>query len=47
LDGTQKIEIEKTVPMQEWKKLGFYCAQEILLNGGIALMESIRKDLKK
>ncbi|MCL6462099.1 hydroxymethylbilane synthase [Flavobacterium micromati] len=47
LDGTQKIEIEKTVPMQEWKKLGFYCAQEILENGGIKLMAEIKNNLKK
>jgi hydroxymethylbilane synthase len=27
-------EIDKTVPIEEWKKLGFYSAQEILNNGG-------------
>lgn len=47
LDGIQKIEIEKTVPMQEWKKLGFYCAQEILENGGAELMTEIKINLKK
>ena len=47
LDGTEKIEINKTVPLQEWKKLGYNCAKEILENGGIRLMESIRNDLKK
>ena len=47
LDGKQKIEIEKTVPMQEWKKLGFYCAQEILENGGAELMIGIKNTLKK
>jgi hydroxymethylbilane synthase len=47
LDGTQKIEIEKTVPMQEWKKLGFYCAQEILENGGQQLMAEIKNSMKK
>lgn len=47
IDGTQKIEIEKTVPMQEWKKLGFYCAQEVLNNGGIQLMAEIKNNLKK
>ena len=47
LDGKQKIEIEKTVPMQEWKKLGFYCAQEILEKGGAELMIAIKNTLKK
>nr|WP_315178015.1 hydroxymethylbilane synthase [uncultured Flavobacterium sp.] len=47
IDGKQKIEIEKTVPMQEWKKLGFYCAKEILENGGAELMTAIKINLKK
>ena len=47
IDGKQKIEIEKTVPMQEWKKLGFYCAKEILENGGAELMTEIKINLKK
>jgi hydroxymethylbilane synthase len=47
LDGKQKIEVEKTVPMQEWKKLGFYCAKEILENGGAELMTEIKNNLKK
>ena len=47
IDGQQKLEIEKTVPIEEWKKLGFHLAQEILNNGGIALMQQIKNDLKK
>ncbi|TDD78154.1 hydroxymethylbilane synthase [Flavobacterium caseinilyticum] len=47
IDGKQKIEIEKTVPMQEWKKLGFYCAKEILENGGAELMTEIKINFKK
>ena len=47
LDGKQKIQVEKTVPMQDWKKLGFYCAQEILENGGAELMIAIKNTLKK
>ena len=47
IDGKQKIEIEKIVPMQEWKKLGFYAAQEILNNGGTKLMSEIKNNLKK
>lgn len=47
IDGKQKIEIEKTVPMQEWKKLGYHSAIEILENGGVALMKTIKESLKK
>lgn len=47
IDGKQKIEMEKTVPMQEWKKLGYHCAIEILENGGETLMKMIKESLKK
>lgn len=47
IDGKQKIEIKKVVPIQEWKKLGFYLAQEMLTNGGLELMQHIKKSLKK
>lgn len=47
IDGKQKLEIEKVVDISEWKKLGFNSAQEILNNGGIALMAEIKKVLKK
>jgi hydroxymethylbilane synthase len=47
IDGKQKLEIKKVVDISEWKKLGFYSAQEILTNGGIELMLNIKKQLKK
>jgi hydroxymethylbilane synthase len=47
IDGKQKIEVNKVVPIQEWKKLGYNLAQEILNNGGIELMTSIKLQLKK
>ena len=47
LDGKEKIEIDKIVPIEEWKKLGFYSAQEILNNGGTQLMTEIKNNLKK
>ena len=47
LDGKQKFEVEKTVPLIEWKKLGFFAAKEILDNGGSKLMEELRSQLKK
>ncbi len=47
IDGKQKFEIEKDVPIEEWKKLGFYAAKEILEHGGEALMKELREQLKK
>jgi hydroxymethylbilane synthase len=47
VDGKQKIAIEKSVDISEWKKLGFHSAQEILNNGGAELMIEIKKQLKK
>ncbi len=47
IDGKQKFEIEKNVPINEWKKLGFFAAKEILENGGAALMTELRLQLKK
>lgn len=46
LDGKEKIYVEKIVPIEEWKKLGFHLAQEVLANGGQAIMEKLRKELK-
>jgi hydroxymethylbilane synthase len=47
VDGKQKIEIEKSVDISEWKKLGFHSAQEILNTGGAELMVEIKNQLKK
>lgn len=47
LNGKEKIEVHKIVDISEWKKLGFYSAQEILENGGIELMMQIKNNLKK
>ncbi|WP_409417766.1 hydroxymethylbilane synthase [Flavobacterium sp. PS2] len=47
LDGKIKIEIDKIVPIEEWKKLGFNMALEVLKNGGAELMKSIKESLKK
>ena len=46
LDGSQKVLVEKSVPIQEWKKLGYYAAQEILKSGGQEIMEVLRKHFK-
>ena len=47
IDGKQKIEINKSVSIEEWKKLGYHAAEEILENGGKELMKSIKETLKK
>lgn len=47
LDGSQKFESNKVVPIEEWKKLGYHSAQEILTSGGSDLMASIKEKLKK
>ena len=47
LDGKEKIEVDKVVPIEEWKKLGFFSAQEVLNNGGTKLMIEIKNKLKK
>jgi hydroxymethylbilane synthase len=47
IDGKQKIEIEKTIEIGDWKKLGYHTAQEILNDGGTELMQEIKESLKK
>ncbi|UII81437.1 hydroxymethylbilane synthase [Flagellimonas sp. CMM7] len=44
LDGKQKVDIEKTIPVKSAKGFGEICAQEVLSNGGDKLMESIRNE---
>jgi hydroxymethylbilane synthase len=38
----KKIEVDKVVPIEEWKKLGFFSAQEVLNNGGKIMMMEIK-----
>ncbi|WLD23206.1 hydroxymethylbilane synthase [Flavobacterium dauae] len=47
IDGKQQFEIEKDVSIEEWKKLGFFAAKEILEKGGSVLMTELRSQLKK
>lgn len=46
LDGTQKLEIEKSVALPQVSEFGKNCAQEILQNGGAQLMATIKKQMK-
>ncbi|HUH50937.1 MAG TPA: hydroxymethylbilane synthase [Flavobacterium sp.] len=45
LDGTQKIEVDKTAKIADYKNLGATYAHEILSNGGVALMQHIKNEL--
>lgn len=47
LNGKEKHTIKKSCTFDSYKNFGKNCAEEILNNGGSALMESIRRDLKK
>lgn len=47
LDGKEKFEVHQVVPIEEWKKLGFFAAKQILDQGGAHLMARLRTELKK
>ena len=47
LDGKEKHTIKKSCTFDSYKNFGKDCAGDILNKGGRALMESIRRDLKK
>ena len=47
LDGKEKHTIKKSCTFDSYKNFGKNCAEEILNTGGIALMENIRRALKK
>ena len=47
LDGNEKKKKKKSCTFDSFKNFGKNCAEAILNNGGSALMESIRRDLKK
>ncbi len=48
IDGKEKLHIEKVMPANgDYSNFGNDCADEILENGGVALMEKIRSQLTK
>ncbi len=48
IDGKERLHIEKVIPAGgDYSNFGNECAEEILANGGAALMEQIKADLKK
>lgn len=46
-DGKQKVEISKDVPIEEWKKLGYYAAKELLNSGGAAIIQHFKENVTK
>ncbi|MEZ4857251.1 MAG: hydroxymethylbilane synthase [Flavobacteriaceae bacterium] len=47
IDGSQKIEIEKSIEVTNYISFGKSCAEFILNNGGKSLMQQIKKSLEK
>lgn len=45
IDGKERIEVERNVPLEEIPGLGRSCAKEVLQNGGIALMSRIKEKI--
>ncbi|SDK75516.1 hydroxymethylbilane synthase [Salinimicrobium catena] len=46
IDGSQKLEVEKSIPVSENKGFGKACAEEILASGGAELMKQIKDSIK-
>lgn len=47
IDGKQRVHVEKTAELKDYQTLGEMAGNEILTNGGSAIMEKIRADLDK
>ena len=47
IDGKQKIEIKKSIKVEQSEGFGKLCAQEVLENGGAELMKQIKKQMEK
>ncbi|MDD5150989.1 MAG: hydroxymethylbilane synthase [Flavobacterium sp.] len=47
IDGKEKLEIERTISLDNWTGFGKECANEILEKGGAGLMKTIKESLKK
>ncbi|WP_395049488.1 hydroxymethylbilane synthase [Flavobacterium sp.] len=47
IDGKEKLEIERTISLNNWTDFGKNCANEILEKGGDKLMKTIKESLKK
>ncbi|NKI31078.1 hydroxymethylbilane synthase [Croceivirga thetidis] len=45
LDGQKKIETKKEVPVSEFQGIGEQCANDVLNNGGVELMEKIKNEI--
>lgn len=47
IDGKQRVHVEKTAELKDYQTLGEMAGNEILTNGGSAIMEKIRENLDK
>lgn len=47
LDGQKKLSVSRKIEVNQWKKIGYELAHEILNNGGRELMHEIRQKLDK
>lgn len=47
IDGKQRVHVERTAELKDYQTLGEMAGNEILTNGGSAIMEKIRADLDK
>ena len=44
LDGTKKIDVDKTISIENYRDFGRKCAEKLLNEGGNEIMESIKKE---
>jgi len=44
LDGTKKLNIDKTISIENYRDFGRNCAEKLLIEGGNEIMESIKKE---
>ncbi|MCB0486281.1 MAG: hydroxymethylbilane synthase [Flavobacteriaceae bacterium] len=47
IDGKQKVEVKRSVRVEQSEGFGKLCAQEVLENGGAELMKQIKKQMEK
>jgi len=45
LDGTKKIDADKTISIENYRDFGRNCAEKLLIEGGNEIMESIKKEI--
>jgi len=46
LDGKEQVAIDKSIPLEKFAGFGALCAHEVLDNGGFALLEQIKSEMR-